>query len=229
MHAQNLLLESLSGPVRKQLQAHLDYVDLPQRRVLYNVDETPTHVHFLLSGVASIVTTMEDGDAVEAGVIGREAFPEHLHLLGPQHGTTHCYMQVAGAALRMPFERFQNLFLQEPELLSAVHRFVQHEALALAQLGACNRLHKVEERLARWLLMVCDRVGQNELGITQEALAQMIGSRRPSVNLAAGTLQKAGIISYQRGRVILTDVKALQAVACECYPILRNLYRMLYR
>ncbi|WP_419806436.1 Crp/Fnr family transcriptional regulator [Terriglobus sp.] len=229
LRASNLLLDSLSPQVQSALAAHLEPVELPQRAVLYEYEETPRYVHLMLSGVASIVTTMQDGESVEVGVIGREGFPEHLHLLGPQVGATRCFMQVAGVALRMSFDQFREFFRTDREILRAVHRLVQHEALVLSQLGACNRLHEVDARLARWLLMVQDRTGEDELLITQEGLGAMIGSRRSTVNLAAGELQRAEVIDFRRGRVLIKSREALEGVACECYPILRDLYRALYQ
>ena len=202
---------------------------MPVRTPIFEEEDGPRYVHFLTSGIASIVTMMETGEAVEGGLVGFDGFPEKVHVLGPQRGMTRCFMQMAGAAWRMDFRRFQAEFLRDPDLLKAVHQFVQHDALVLAQLGACNRLHEVEERLARWLLMVQDLVESDEIRITQEFLGEMLGARRSSVTLAAGSLQRSGVIAYSRGRIFVTDRAALEGVACECYPIIAKLTRNLYR
>jgi CRP-like cAMP-binding protein len=206
-----------------------EHVPLPVRTVLYNVGETPRYVHLMTSGIASIVNLMSDGGAIEVGMIGREGFPEHVFLLGPHVATAQCYIQVEGTALRMPFRRFQEEFQRNPLLHSLVLEDVQYEALALNQLSACNRLHEVEERLARWLLMVEDRVGHLTAKVTQEFLGIMLGARRSSVTVVAGTLQRAGLIEYRRGNVKILDRERLEQAACECYGVVRELYGRLYQ
>ena len=225
----NLLLNSLPPAVLDTLLPQFEPVEMGLRTPLFEVNAPAKYVHFIVDGVASIVTTMQDGEAVEVGIVGHEGFAEKIHLLGPQLGQTHCFMQVSGHALRMNFKRFQGLFLSIPELQEAVHRYVQHDSLVLAQLGACNRLHEVEARLARWLLMVSDRTGENDIKLTQEFLGEMLGTRRSSVNLAAGSLQRSGFISYSRGQINIADPEALETVACECYPIIAKLFHDLYR
>ena len=189
----------------------------------------PRYAHFLLSGIASIVTSMQDGGAIEVSLLGNEGFPECLHVLGPQFGTMSCFMQISGQALRMELGQLRTTMQGNPALLKAVHGLVQSQALALAQMGACNRLHDATERLARWLLMVYDRVGQAELRTTQEALAAMIGSRRPTVSLAMGVLQDSGWLDYSRGRIVIQNPESLANLACECYAPMRRLYQNLYR
>ena len=224
----NLLLDSLPEALRQRLLPLMEPVELSLRAPIFDLDTQPRYVHFMLSGIASVITTMEGGDAVEIGIVGHEGFPEKIHLLGPQSGETTCFMQIPGSALRMDFKQFRSLFQNEPELQDAVHRYIQHDSLVLAQLSACNRLHEVEARLARWLLMVLDRVGGSELRLTQEFLGEMLGARRSSVNLAAGSLQRSGVISYTRGRICVISREALEDTACECYTIIGKLYRNLY-
>jgi CRP-like cAMP-binding protein len=224
----NLFLDSLPLETRSRLLAQLQPVNLPLRACLFSADEQPHYVHFMTSGMASVLTSMQTGDAVEMGLVGAEGFPEKLHLLGSQNGFTECFIQLAATGLRMDFKRFRGLFIQDPALLRAVHQYVQYEALTLAQLGACNRLHEVEERLARWLLMVHDRISESEFPLTQEFMSQMLGARRSSVNLAVGSLQRSGLIESGRGRIKLVDRELLKGVACECYPIVERLYRNIY-
>ncbi|WP_419806435.1 Crp/Fnr family transcriptional regulator [Terriglobus sp.] len=210
------------------LLSQLETVQLPLRTVLFDAHVQPRHVHFLLSGIASILTSMANSEAVEICIVGHEGFPEKIHLLGPQLGETRCFMQLVGSALRMDLRRFKTLFLESPELQDAVHRYIQHDSLVLAQIGACNRLHAVEARLARWLLMVQDRTQTPELKLTQEFLGEMLGARRSSVNLAASALQRAGLISYSRGRIRIEDRDGLQKASCECYAIIHKLFQQLY-
>ena len=129
----------------------------------------------------------------------------------------------------MGFKEFRAEFFHDAAVLQSVLQYVQYEALALSQLGACNRLHEVEERLARWLLMVHDRVHAPDIRLTQEFLGEMLGTRRSSVSLAAGSLQRSGMIDYTRGRIRIVDRKLLEDVACECYPIIARLYHNLYQ
>lgn len=228
MLTQNRLLDSLPEALRDDLVSRLEPVSLPVQTQLFSPQEEPRFVHFLTAGVASVVTAMEGGEGIEVGLIGREGFPERVRVLGPQQSNTRCIMQVDGEGLRMPFRLFRELFVQHPPLMTAVHHFVQADSLMLAQLSACNRLHEVEARLARWLLMVQDRVGFNELHLTQEFLGEMLGTRRSTVNLAAGTLQRAGVITYERGRICIENRSGLEDVACECYAVAARSLRSLY-
>ncbi|HVG27768.1 MAG TPA: Crp/Fnr family transcriptional regulator [Acidobacteriaceae bacterium] len=201
---------------------------MPLRAPIFDVGEPPRHVHFITSGMASTVTTLRGGDAVEVAISGREGFPEALHVLGPQTGEIRSFMQVEGTALRMDFKRFVDEFHRNEVLRNLVLRYVQSESLVMAQLSACNRLHEVEERLARWLLMVSDRIESTRMQLTQEFLAEMIGARRSTVTIAAGTLQRSGIIEYSRGKIAILDRTSLTDAACECYPVADRLFTTLY-
>ncbi len=225
----NRLLDSLPPPARAELLKHLEPVPLPLKAVIFNAGETPRHVHFPTSGVVSVVTVMGGGDGVEVGLTGREGLPQGIHMLGPERGDTRAFMQIAGTGLRMDFKRFEQEFKRNPALSAAVLRFVQSEALVMGQLAACNRLHEIEERLARWLLMVADRIGSLEMELTQEFLGEMLGTRRSSVTIAASTLQRSGIIDYRRGRIQILDRERLEEASCECYPLTRRLFTNLYQ
>lgn len=220
----NVLLNALSPDYRNSLLSRLKFVVLPIKTVLYEADETPKYAHFLTSGMASVVSSMSNGASAEVGIWGREGLVETLQLLGNARIPTRCFMQVEGAALRMPFKDLQKEFLENAELRDAILRGVQCQGFILAQLAACNRLHEAEERLARWLLMVRDRVESDKFMLTQEFLATMLGSRRTTVTAAAGTLQKKGLIRYSRGRIEILEPLKLESAACECYPTVRNLY-----
>jgi CRP-like cAMP-binding protein len=225
----NRLIEALPPREKANLLALVQPVPLPLRTPLFEIGETPRYVHFMTSGIASLVNTLRGGEDVEVGIAGRAGFPEALHLLGPQTGETRCFMQVEGTALRMEFKRFQEEFQRNEIIRALVLRYVQHQALVTAQLAACNRLHEVEERLGRWLLMVSDRLESPTLQLTQEFLADMIGARRSTVTLAAGALQRSGVIEYRRGKINIIDREGLEDAACECYAVTQRLLKDLYR
>ncbi|MHB1700558.1 MAG: Crp/Fnr family transcriptional regulator [Acidobacteriaceae bacterium] len=221
----NLLLGMLPAQTRASLLSVLEPVSLPIATVLFEPDKAPRHVHFLTSGLASIVTEMEDGDSSEVGSVGREGIPESMHLLGGALVPSRCFMQIAGTALRADFKNMEQIFLHDEDLHRHVLRFVQCQNLILGQLAACNRLHGVEKRLARWLLMAEDRIDGPTLRLTQEFLAEMIGVRRSTVTSAAGALQRKGMIACRRGEIRIVDRKSLEDAACECYSIAQGLLR----
>lgn len=221
----SLLLDQLPSAIRQRFLSLGEPVALPLRTPLYSPGQPPRHVHVVTSGIVSIVTPMSTGDSAEIALIGREGIPEALHLLGPTPGVTECFVQVEATALRFKFERFQKEFLEEEAVRDMVLRCVQYSTQITGQIAACNRLHEVEERLARWLLMVADRVESSRFYITQEFLAQMLGSRRSTVTLTAGALKRSGLITYQRGNIEIIDREGLEDSACECYSVTRTLFK----
>jgi CRP-like cAMP-binding protein len=231
-HVSNLLIEKLPGEYREHLYSRLEPVSLPAGTTLYEPEIVPDYAHFMTSGMTSMVAFMSDGTGAEVGIVGSEGIVEGFHVLSPasvQTVQTRGFVQVAGTALRMRFTELRREFLTVEPLRSLVLGYVQSQASLLAQLAACNRLHEVEERLARWLLMVHDRIGNEVLPLTQEFLAQMLGTRRSSVTLAASSLQRGGLIEYHRGQVRVLDRELLEEAACECYPVTRKLFTSLYK
>jgi CRP-like cAMP-binding protein len=224
----NLIIKALPAALKSSLITRLEPVDLPVGTVLTNPGQVPPFAHFMTSGIASVVTFMSDGVGAEVGVIGREGLVEAINLLGPGCAPTTAFIQSAGSALRMPFAELQQLFLVHAQLTQRILECVQSQGFILSQLAACHGLHEIEERLARWLLMVRDRLESDRFELTQEFLAEMLGARRTSVTLAAGTLQRSGLISYSRGRIHVIDTQGLESVACECYPIVRDIVARLY-
>ena len=218
----NLLLEMLQAPLKKLLFQLLEPVALPAGKVLYAPDRPPVYVHFLTSGVASIVTYMADGEASEQAVVGSEGTPEVMYLLGAGAGLTTCFMQIDSTALRIKFKDLEQLFDEEGDIRRVLLRFVQYRAIILGQMAACNRFHEVEQRLALWLLMVGDRIADAGIDITQELLATMLGTRRSTVSVLAGKMQRDGLIEYSRGSIHILDRTGLESVACECYPVCRT-------
>lgn len=226
--ATNLIIESLPGPLKGSLLASLQPVTLPIGTVLSSPGEQPKFAHFMTSGIASVVTFMANGSGAEVGLIGREGVVEAINLLGPASSPTTAFIQVAGTALRMPFAELKERFLTPGPLVQRVLECVQSHGFVLSQLAACHGLHEIEERLSRWLLMVRDRLESDNFDLTQEFLAEMLGARRTSVTLAAGTLQRSGLIKYHRGHIHILDHEGLESTACECYPIVRDLVAKLY-
>lgn len=202
---------------------------MPIRSILTEPGERPKYVHLVTSGVVSVVSSMPGGEAVEVGMWGNEGIAECKELLGPHSALIRCIAQVGGTALRMRFTEFEELFHTDADLRGLVLRCAQYDAYALTQLVTCNGLHQIEERLARWLLMVQDRTDQRELPLTQEFLSEMLGSRRPSVTLSAGNLQRSGLIEYHRGSIRVENRARLEEAACECYPIIRRYFNDIYR
>ena len=225
----NRLLDTISSASKPEFLKYLEPVALPVKTVNFEAGETPRYVHFMTSGLASTVTVMGGGDAVEVGLTGREGFPQAIHFLGPARGDTRGFIQIAGTGLRMEFKRFEEEFRKNPVVAAAVLRFVQCELLVMGQLAACNRLHEIEERLARWLLMVADRTGSLEMELTQEFLGEMLGTRRSSVTIAASSLQRSGFIDYRRGHITILSRERLEEAACECYPVTRRLFDNIYK
>jgi CRP-like cAMP-binding protein len=224
----NLLIASLSPKHRAYLQSRMRSVPLAAREVIYEPCETPKFAHFLTSGIASIVGTMASGASAEVGIWGKEGLVECFHLLGHARIPTRCFMQIEGTALRMPFKELQKEFHENDELRECILQGVQSQGAILGQLAACNRLHEAEERLARWFLMVRDRIDNDTFYLTQEFLAALLGSRRTTVTAAAGALQRKGLIRYSRGRIHIVDPAGLEKEACECYTTVREIYQNFY-
>jgi CRP-like cAMP-binding protein len=219
----NSILNSLPSTQRKALMAQMTMVELPIRTALTKPGEQPKYAHFMTSGITSVVTYMQDGGAAEVGLVGKEGVVEAMHLLGSAASPTTAFVQVAGTALRIPFAMLQKQVFGSSPLLRGILEFVQRHNFTLTQIAACNGLHQIEERLARWLLMVQDRVDSPRFNLTQEFMADMLSARRTSVTLAAGSLQRSGLIEYRRGHIRILDREKLQNAACECYPIVRDL------
>ncbi|MFZ0744442.1 MAG: Crp/Fnr family transcriptional regulator [Terracidiphilus sp.] len=207
-----------------QLGPHLSPVDLPRNRVLHNPGQAVDTVYFLEDGVCSIVATMENGMTVEVGIIGREGFVGTPVALGTGQSTNRSFMQIPGHGFQVKAKILAEQSEAFPALRFGLLRCVQGLLVQTAQTAACNRVHELHERLARWLLMCLDRVQVDRVHITQEFLANMLGTRRSTVTVAALMLQKAGFIAYTRGHVTIDNREGLADVACECYQVVHNEY-----
>jgi CRP-like cAMP-binding protein len=221
----NKILLSLSGGEFSQVLLKLEFVRLTLHQVLYEAGETIKSGYFVNAGVISVLAVQPDGKSVEVGLIGNEGFIGLPLLVGYRSSPTKLITQGDGTAYRCSAESLRQLTRQFPRLEQELHRFGHRLAMQTTQIAACNRLHDVEERLARWILMSHDRILLDNLPLTQEFLAQMLGSRRASVTIAAGILQKAGLISYTRGSVKILNRKKLEEAACDCYDIVQQQLR----
>ncbi|PYY03237.1 MAG: Crp/Fnr family transcriptional regulator, partial [Acidobacteria bacterium] len=187
--------------------------------------ETIKSGYFVNSGLMSVLAVQPDGKTVEVGLIGKEGFVGLPLVVGYHSSPTRVVTQGDGTAYRCSARDLTELIRQCPELTQQLHRFAHRLAMQTTQIAACNRLHEVEERLARWILMSQDRIESDHLPLTQEFLGQMLGTRRSSVSIAASFLQKAGMISYTRGSVTILDRSKLEATACDCYGIVERQLR----
>jgi len=218
----NKILLSLPRKEYDQVLSKLELVRLKLHQVIHEAGETIKSGYFVNAGVISVLAVQPDGKSVEVGLIGNEGFVGLPLLVGYRSSPTRLITQGDGTAYRCDADALRQLVQQCPELEKQLHRFAQRLAMQTTQIAACNRLHDVVERLARWIMMTHDRILSDNLPLTQEFLAQMLGTRRSSVTVAAGILQKAGLISYTRGSVKILSRKKLEAAACDCYGIVQR-------
>jgi CRP-like cAMP-binding protein len=228
--AVNRLLAALPDAEYQILIPHLECVPLAFKQVLYEVGEPIEYVYFPHRAIVSALSTMEDGSTVEVGLVGNDGIVGIPAALGDNIAATTGTVQVPDSAMRMKASLLKTEFGRGGVLQSLLLRYMQAQHAFVSQNAACNRLHQLDGRLARWLLLVCDRVESNELPLTHEFMAQMLGVRRAGVTEAANTLQQAGLIRYNRGKVTILNRKELEGASCECYQIINGEYvRLLSR
>ena len=215
----NRLLGALSAEEREDILPLLEAVPLIDGMPIHEPHEPITDVYFPISGVVSMVSEMRDG-TVEVGTVGREGMTGLPLVLHANTMPSRAFVQVPGHAYRMRGVDLCAALRRSPRIERLVYRYVLALFDQAAQHAACNRLHALEERCARWLLMTHDRVDGDVLPLKQQFLAEMLGVHRPAVTIAAGDLQKAGVIRYTRGKVTVLDREALEDAACECYGII---------
>ncbi|MCC5645992.1 Crp/Fnr family transcriptional regulator [Nostoc sp. CHAB 5824] len=219
---ENNLLAVLPPSDYERLVPHLKLVPLPLRKVLYEPGEPITQVYFPNKAVVSIVTTMEDGSTVEVGLVSNEGMVGMPIILGDNTTTTTAFVQIPGVGMQMDADILRSEFNRGTALQSVLLRYVQGMYTQIAQGSACNRLHKLEKRLARWLLTVSDRLESDEFPLTQEFISQMLGVRRAGVTEAANILSEGGMLAYHRGQINILNREALEKTACECYQVIEN-------
>jgi CRP-like cAMP-binding protein len=218
----NQILIDLPPQERDLVLPKLEFARLATHQILHEVRDTMKSAYFCDSGMISILSVFPDGKSVEVGLVGNEGFTGLPLIAGFHSAATRAVVQIEATAFRIDADSLSELLQQCPTLALKLHQRAQILSMEGMQIAACNRLHDVEERLARWLLMCTDRVGKDSLPLTQELLAQMLGTRRSSVTIAAGVLQKAGIISYTRGEVKIANRASLEDAACECYQLMQR-------
>jgi CRP-like cAMP-binding protein len=218
----NKLLAALPKAEYQRLLPKLEPVSLSFKQLLYECNEPIDYVYFLNNCVISLIRVMEDGGVVEVATVGNEGMSGLPVLLGGTHSPNETFVQVPGDALRMKVDVFRSEVTPGSPLHNLLLRYTQALMNMLAQSVACNRLHSIEERCCRWLLLTRDRVNSNEFPLTQEFLSQMLGVRRASVSEVAAVLQKAGLIQYHRGKMMILNRKGLEADSCECYQIIKK-------
>jgi CRP-like cAMP-binding protein len=222
--AENHLIELLPRKDRRRLLGLADKVNLAPSEVLGGVGETTRHVYFPIDGFISMVTSIDGKPVLEVGMIGREGMFGAQLALNVSTQPLHALVQGAGSAWRITSSAFSRELKQSAALQGTLHRYMYVLMSQLAVSAACIRFHPIDARLSRWLLMMQDRAHADSFWVTHEFLAFMLGVRRVGVTLAAGGLQRRGLIEYSRGRVTVLDRKGLQAATCSCYASDRHTY-----
>jgi CRP-like cAMP-binding protein len=220
--AVNRLLLALPGEVQKRLCPALMYLPFGLGDVIYEPGERMEHVYFPTSAVVSLIYTMGDGDTAEMGLVGNEGVVGVALFLGGHTTPNLAIVQVAGGALRMKAQAFLEEFRRGGAFQLALLRYTRALLTQVSQTAVCNRLHPIEQRLCRWLLMTRNRVPSDEILMTHEFIAHMLGVRREGVSAAAHHLQEAGLIRYRHGHIAILDRNGLEAAACECYRVVRS-------
>jgi CRP-like cAMP-binding protein len=216
---ENSILAALPPEKMERIAQSLQPVSLALGQVLYEPDEPIRRVYFPTSSITSLITILEDGSTVEAGMVGYTGMVGIPVALGVETSPNRALIQHSGEALMMTVEAFKDELKRGGQLQHLVLLFTHTLFTQVSQTAACNRLHTVEERLARWLLMMHDLVREDDFMLTQEFLSAMLGARRAGVTVAAGSLQRAGLIRYKRGHIVILDREALEDTSCECFKI----------
>jgi CRP-like cAMP-binding protein len=217
----NKILMLLPPNELSAIEERSEVVEVKSKQLLFQPGEKLEYVHFPENCVISLVTVMKDGDQVEAMTVGSDGFAEVAVFHGVETSSNKGIGQITGTARRLSIKDFRDLVEECSGLHRLLHRYAEFVFETVAQSAACNRLHVIEQRCARWLLMSEDRVGRNRFDLTQEFLAEMLGVRRPGVTVAMGILEKAGLIAHGRGNITVVDRAGLEKASCECYRTIR--------
>lgn len=218
----NQLLAALPEEERSRLAPHLEPVELRLGEVIYESAARPRHVYFPGSGIISLLYVMQNGASGEIAIVGNEGLVGFSLLLGGGRTPSRAVVQSAGAACRIAARHARDEFDRTGAFQNILLHYAQALLTQMGQTAVCNRHHSVEQQLCRWLLMSLDRLPSNELHMTQELIANMLGVRREGVTEAAGALQRAGIIRYARGHIEVLDRPRLERAACECYEVVKK-------
>jgi len=219
---ENAILAGLSGAMTPEFLEVGKLINLETPQQIYEAGREIKDVYFPINAVLSVVTEMRDGGSIEVGTVGREGSSAIPLLLGATSSANESYCQVPGRAVVITSDYFHRLLGADDGFRSVLGRFLQAYVNMLGQLAACNRVHSLYERCARWLLLTHDRVNSDEIALTHEYLAMMLGSRRSGVTIAASALQQAGFIRYAHGHIVILNRQGLEEASCECYTVARE-------
>lgn len=219
---QNHLLAALPVEERVRLFPHLEFVPMPLGEVVCEPGIAMRHVYFPTTCIVSLLYVMEDGASAEIAVVGNEGIVGISVFMGGETTTSRAVVQSAGHAYRLEGQLLKDAFFRAGPMQLLLLRYTQALLTQMAQTAVCNRHHTVDQQLCRWLLLSLDRLPSNELTMTQELIANMLGVRREGVTEAAGNLQRAGLIHYSRGRITVLDRPGLEARVCECYLVVKK-------
>jgi CRP-like cAMP-binding protein len=219
---QNHLLDALPAGDYTRLKPHLELVPLELGKVLYEPGARLRHVYFPTTSIVSLLYVMEDGASAEIAVVGNEGMLGISLFMGGETTPSHAVVQSAGLGVRLKAQLLKEEFARFGPMMHLLLRYTQGLITQMAQTAVCNRHHSVDQQLCRWLLLSLDRLASNELTMTQELIANMLGVRREGVTEAAGKLQDAGLIRYQRGKITVLDRPGLEERSCECYRVVKT-------
>lgn len=223
----NRLLARLPGEEMERLLPHLEQVSFTLGEVIYESGGKQSYIYFPTTAIISLLYMMENGSSAEMGVAGNDGLVGIALFMGGDTVPNRAVVQSAGDAFRMKTKVLQAEFAQGGMFQRLLLRYTQALMTQMSQTAVCNRLHSVEQQLCRWLLLSRDRLDSDELVMTQELIANMLGVRREGVTQAAGRLQETGLISYVRGRIQILDRSGLEATVCECYRVVKDEYNRL--
>lgn len=223
----NRIVAALSASSRERLLAAVSRAQVPRGRRLYEAGAKITHLYFIESGLVSLVKPMMGGRSVEITAVGREGIAPPTAIFGISQTIMDSIVQIPANVLSIELAKFRALLAEDAELARHVQTYLSAALAQLVQTAACNVLHSVEARCARWLLVARDSALADAFPITHDFLANLLGVRRESVSIAAAALQSAGLIRYSHGKVTVTDVAGLERAACECYLLIRRLFDVL--
>lgn len=220
----NDILDTISADEWSRLESSLELIELPLGKVLYESGATLAHVYFPTTAIVSLLYVMEDGDSAEIAVVGKEGIVGISLFMGGESTPSRAVVQSAGWAFRLKSQLLKNEFNRSGILMHLLLRYTQALITQMSQTAVCNRHHSLDQQLCRWLLLSLDRLLGDELVMTQELIANMLGVRREGVTEAALNLQRAGLISYARGHIKVLNRKGLEARTCECYAVVKKEY-----
>jgi CRP-like cAMP-binding protein len=220
----NKLLAALPGAFTAAWMEKLEPIELPLGMAVYEPDTKLTHVVFPTTAIVSLLYVMENGASAEIAIVGNEGIVGVSLFMGGKSTPSRAVVQSAGQGVRLKADVLMREFNRAGPVLNLLLRYTQALITQMAQTAVCNRHHSLDQQLCRWLLLSLDRLSSNQLVMTQELIANMLGVRRGGVTIAAGNLQKAGLIDYWRGRITVLDRERLERRTCECYAVVKNEY-----